>query len=147
MPRFRDAARQILISLCYLYYTLVYKMDIARTAKICVGAKLDKTNPKGVHIGEYTYVASGSTVFSHDFARCLTADTYIGKMCFIGSNAIIMPGVRIGDHVVIGAGAVVTRDIPSNTIAVGNPARVIKTGIMTRELGRIVALGNALNRS
>jgi acetyltransferase-like isoleucine patch superfamily enzyme len=56
-------------------------------------------------------------------------DTYIGKNTFIGVGAIILPGVNIGDEVIIGAGAVVTKDIPSNTIAVGNPARVIKSGI------------------
>lgn len=50
----------------------------------------------------------------------------IGENCWIGEKAIILPGVAIGDNAVIGAGSVVTRDIPANTIAVGNPARVIK---------------------
>ena len=51
----------------------------------------------------------------------------IGENCWIGEKAIILPGVTIGDNAVIGAGSVVTRDIPANTIAVGNPARVIKS--------------------
>lgn len=46
---------------------------------------------------------------------------------FFGNNCIILPGVTIGDNVVIGAGSVVTKDIPSNTVAAGVPARVIKT--------------------
>lgn len=50
----------------------------------------------------------------------------IGENCWIGAGAIILPGVTVGDNVVIGAGSVVTRDIPSNTVAVGNPCRVIK---------------------
>ncbi len=50
----------------------------------------------------------------------------IGKNCWIGGSAIILPGVTIGDNCVIGAGSVVTKDIPPNSIAVGNPARVIK---------------------
>lgn len=50
----------------------------------------------------------------------------IGKRCWIGANTIILPGVIIGDNVVIGAGSVVTKDIPSNVIAVGSPARIIK---------------------
>ncbi|MCD7782176.1 MAG: hypothetical protein LUG89_05730 [Methanosphaera sp.] len=50
----------------------------------------------------------------------------IGDRCWIGANAIICSGVTIGDNVVIGAESVVTRDIPSNTVAVGSPARVIK---------------------
>lgn len=50
----------------------------------------------------------------------------IGNRCWIGANAIILPGVTIGDNVVIGAGSIVTKDMPSNTIAVGSPARVIR---------------------
>lgn len=48
---------------------------------------------------------------------------HIGKNCWIGAGAIILPGVTIGDHAVIGAGSVVTRDISENTVAVGNPCR------------------------
>ena len=51
----------------------------------------------------------------------------IGDNVHIGWNAIIMPNVKIGDNCVIGAGAVVTKDIPNNSIAVGIPARVIET--------------------
>lgn len=50
----------------------------------------------------------------------------IGKNCWIGAGAIIVPGVTIGDNVVIGAGSIVTRDIPSNVVAVGNPCRVLR---------------------
>lgn len=50
----------------------------------------------------------------------------IGKNCWIGAGAIILPGVTIGDGTVIGAGSVVTRDIPSNVVAVGNPCRVLR---------------------
>lgn len=50
----------------------------------------------------------------------------IGNNVWIGGGVIITPGITIGDNVVIGAGSVVTKDIPSNTVAVGNPCRVIK---------------------
>lgn len=50
----------------------------------------------------------------------------IGKNCWIGAGAIIVPGVTIGDNTVIGAGSVVTKDIPSNVVAVGNPCRVMR---------------------
>jgi galactoside O-acetyltransferase len=50
----------------------------------------------------------------------------IGVNCWIGAGAIIMPGITIGDHSVIGAGSVVTRDIPSRVVAVGNPCRVMR---------------------
>ena len=50
----------------------------------------------------------------------------IGRNCWIGAGAIIMPGVTIGDNTVIGAGSVVTKDIPSGVVAVGNPCRILR---------------------
>lgn len=50
----------------------------------------------------------------------------IGNDCWIGSRAIILPGVTIGNGVIIGAGAVVSHDIPDYAVAVGNPAKVVK---------------------
>ena len=51
---------------------------------------------------------------------------HIGRNCWLGAGVIVMPGVTIGDNVVIGAGSIVTRDIPSNVVAVGNPCRVLR---------------------
>lgn len=51
---------------------------------------------------------------------------HIGKNCWIGAGALILPGVTIGDNTVIGAGSVVTKDIPANVVAVGNPCRVMR---------------------
>ncbi|MBQ7302639.1 MAG: sugar O-acetyltransferase [Clostridia bacterium] len=51
---------------------------------------------------------------------------HIGKNCWIGAGAVIVPGVTIGDNTVIGAGSVVTKDIPANVVAVGNPCRVLR---------------------
>ncbi|MBE6635042.1 MAG: sugar O-acetyltransferase [Ruminococcaceae bacterium] len=53
-------------------------------------------------------------------------EVHIGKNCWIGAGAVILPGVTIGDNTVIGAGSVVTRDIPANVVAVGNPCRVMR---------------------
>ena len=50
----------------------------------------------------------------------------IGQNCWIGANVSIMPGVTIGDHTVIGAGSVVTQDIPADVVAMGVPCRVIR---------------------
>ena len=112
-------------------------MNIHKTARISLGAKLDKTNPMGINIGRESYIASGAIVFSHDFSRGLHKDTYIGNRCFIGANAIIMCGVKISDSVIIGAGCIVTKNIPPNCIVVGNPCRIIRTGITTGKYGKI----------
>lgn len=53
----------------------------------------------------------------------------IGNNVWIGGNVVVLPGVKIGDNTVIGAGSIVNKDIPSNVIAVGNPCKVIKTNI------------------
>lgn len=51
----------------------------------------------------------------------------VGKNCWLGAGAVVLPGVTIGDNTVIGAGSVVTKDIPANVVAVGNPCRVLRT--------------------
>ena len=58
---------------------------------------------------------------------CYAKPVHVGKNCWICANTTILPGVTIGDNCVIGAGSVVTRDIPANSFAAGNPARVIRT--------------------
>ncbi|PJG59199.1 sugar O-acetyltransferase [Aeromonas cavernicola] len=89
-----------------------------------------------VHIGSHVLLAPNVQIYTathsmdHLARRGWTAynqPVHIGDDCWIGGGAIICPGVTIGPRSVIGAGAVVTRDIPSDSLAVGNPARVIRT--------------------
>lgn len=67
-----------------------------------------------------------------------TNPTTIGKGSFIGANVCILPGVYIGDNVVVGAGSVVTKDIPNNHMVVGNPAKIVKK--YSKEVGEWVRL-------
>lgn len=51
---------------------------------------------------------------------------HIGRNCWLGAGVVVLPGVTIGDNTVIGAGSIVTKDIPANVVAVGNPCRVLR---------------------
>ena len=88
-----------------------------------------------IYVGDYTMFGPGVIVATagHPIAPQLrqkgmqyNAPVRIGQNCWIGAGAIILPGVTIGDNVVIGAGSVVTKDIPSDVVAVGNPCRVLR---------------------
>jgi acetyltransferase-like isoleucine patch superfamily enzyme len=112
--------------------------DIHSTVIMERGLNLDRLYPKGIHIGKNTLVASQTTIMSHDHCKRvkgqpLLADVFIGENCFIAIGVIIMPGVSIGDHVIVGAGSVVTKDVPSHSIVAGNPARIIRTGIIMND--------------
>lgn len=135
MVKIRETIRIIVINLKYFVLTKIYGMNLHPTCRIAFGAKLDKSNPKGVFIGEESYVASGARLLTHGGGK--SSNTYIGKRCLIGVEAIILQGVRIGDEVIVGAGSVVTKDVPSNSIVAGNPAKIIRTGISTKKYGRL----------
>jgi acetyltransferase-like isoleucine patch superfamily enzyme len=90
-----------------------------------------------VTIGHHVNLAQGITVtaLNHNFADITrridqqgvaTSPVVIGNDVWIGANAVILPGVTIGSHVVVAAGAVVTKDVPANTLVGGVPAKVIK---------------------
>ena len=133
--RFRD----VLVSLKRAYYNHLWGMDIDPTASFSLSAHFDLTYPKGVHIGPESYVAFGAVILAHDMTRGAYRDTRIGRRCFIGARSFILPGVQIGDECIVGAGSVVTRDVPSRSIVAGNPARVIRSDIVVGRYGRLLA--------
>jgi acetyltransferase-like isoleucine patch superfamily enzyme len=117
--------------------------DIPYSAIIEGSVVLDKLYPKGVHIDENTLVAGGSVILSHDHCKRVgnnqpyLTDTYIGKNCFIAVKVIILPGIKIGNEVIVGAGSVVTKDIPSNCIVAGNPAKIIRENIVMNDFAAL----------
>ena len=117
------------------YLRTIMKMDLDPSMRLSLKANLDFTNPRGIHVGPSTYIAFDAVILAHDVTRLLHTDTYIGRNCFIGARSIIMPGIHIGDECIVGSGSVVTKDVPSHSIVGGNPARIIQSGIRTREWG------------
>jgi acetyltransferase-like isoleucine patch superfamily enzyme len=129
--------RKILVKAKYLYYTKIWGMDIHPTCDFSLSAKFDRLYPKGVHIGAYTYIAFGAVILCHDTTRGLYLDTLIGRNCFIGARSIILPGIHINNGCIVGAGSVVTKDVPDNCAVAGNPARIIRENIETGQYGRL----------
>ena len=82
----------------------------------------------GVHIYAATHPTNPTERLSENsqFWKSYTAPVTIGNNVWIGGGAIILPGVTIGDNTTIGAGSVVTHNIPANTLAVGNPCKIIR---------------------
>jgi len=84
-------------------------------------------------MGDNIWMGPGSKIISanhdpQDFTKHIHSEPIkIGSNVWIGADAIILPGVTIGDNVIIGAGSIVTKDIPSDSIAAGNPCKVLKT--------------------
>lgn len=111
-------------------------MDLHPTCNFSLSAKFDRTYPKGMHIGARSYVAFEAAILCHDMTRGLYLDTYIGENCFIGARSVILPGVKIGNNVVVGSGSIVTKDVPDNCIVAGNPAKILKENIEVGPYGR-----------
>lgn len=88
-----------------------------------------------IYVGDYTMIGPNVTVATagHPILPELREKAYqynmpvhIGRNCWLGAGVVVLPGVTIGDNTVIGAGSIVTKDIPSGVVAVGNPCRVLR---------------------
>ena len=88
-----------------------------------------------IYVGDYTMLGPNVVLATagHPILPELREQAYqynvpvrIGRNCWLGAGVIVLPGVTIGDNTVIGAGSVVTKDIPANVVAVGNPCRVLR---------------------
>lgn len=126
------------------HYVNLYGCKIGKNCKIASFVEIQKD----VNIGDnckieaFAYIPTGVTLEDEVFVgphACFTNDkkprakgdwkiipTLVKKGASIGANAVIICGVTIGENAIVGAGSVVTRDVPPNTLVVGNPARLIK---------------------
>ena len=78
-------------------------------------------------VAQESYLSSGSHDFDHPAVPLTVAKITIGEDAFVGARTFVMPGIRIGNRALVGASSVVTRDVPDNVVAVGNPCRVSRT--------------------
>lgn len=104
--------------------TRFWGMDIDPSAWIAASALIDRTWPRGVHIGADCHIDEHAVLLTHDLTRGLYLDTTIGARTMIGARAIVLPGVTIGADCRIAPGALVNRDVPDGAHAIGNPARI-----------------------
>lgn len=99
-----------------------------------ISSRFWSSEPYLITVGSHCQITAGVKLETHGGANVLR-DEYpdfdvfgkvvIGDWVYIGNNSLIMPGVTIGDHVLVAAGSIVTKSIPSNTVVGGNPARII----------------------
>ena len=108
-------------------------LKIGANCTIMGGVIIDPSHCWHISIGDNVTLAPNVHILAHDASTKVflnytrVANTKIGHNVFVGAGTIVLPGVTIGNNVVIGAGSVVVNNIPDESVAVGNPARVVKT--------------------
>lgn len=94
---------------------------------------IDSSHCWHIEIGDNVVFAPKVHILAHDASMGLflgftkIANVKIGSNVFLGASVTVLPGVTIGNNVIVGAGSIVTKDIPDNSVAIGNPARVVST--------------------
>ena len=99
---------------------------------------IDETRPELLEIGDNVFIHRGTTIMTHDWASWCFVNSHnefypahrkiiIGNNVWMGMNVTILGGAIIGDNVIIGAGSIVTKPIPSNSVAIGSPAKVVSS--------------------
>lgn len=100
----------------------------------------------GLSIGDYCSISAGVHIYTHDSAKWAVTGgkaeyergpVRVGNCCYIGSHTVVIRGITIGDHSIIGAGSLVNRDIPPYSIAAGSPVKVIGRVIVDQEEVRL----------
>ncbi len=135
---YRFAYSKIMGAIRPVKYAQKIGVNFKNPAKVYIYGRVSwSTEPWLMSVGENVHITQGVKFIGHDGGTLLfrhlvpdleiTKPITVGDYVYIGNNVMIMPGVTIGNKVIIGAGSIVSRDIPDNSVAVGVPARVIKS--------------------
>jgi acetyltransferase-like isoleucine patch superfamily enzyme len=115
-------------------FTSDFGKNISLGKRVFINSGCRFQDQGGITIGDDCLIGHNAVIatLQHDIAPARRSDlkpspVVIGRNVWIGANATVLPGVTIGDDAVIGAGSIVTKDVPARTIAVGSPARVVRT--------------------
>jgi acetyltransferase-like isoleucine patch superfamily enzyme len=114
-----------------IYSEFGKNLTLGKNVFINIGCRFQDTG--GISIGDGTLIGHGSTLttLNHDVdpdrrADMVPAPIVIGRQVWLGAAVTVVPGIRIGDGAIVGAGAVVTKDVPANAIVAGIPAKLIR---------------------
>lgn len=123
-----------------IHYFRLAGIQIGKQCMISWGAKLDVSGGK-IIIGDRCIITHGCVILSHDRAkkRLDPEDTgqgvvRLGHDVFVGMNSVILRDVTIGDYSIVGAGSIVTKDVPAQVVVAGNPARIVQEFSSTKSL-------------
>ena len=124
---------------CFKSFRIPHNLTVQRGGELIVGDRCffnDGVNicaSLSIHIGDDCKIGDMACIFDTDFhqvtpdAPARRAPVRIGDNVWVAANAMILAGVTIGDHAVVGAGAIVTHDVPARAVVAGVPARVVST--------------------
>ena len=135
-----DRLRRAVVRLRCLWLNLFSGATIDKTANISLSAMLVPGRRGAITVGEGTHVAFKCLLIArHPSGE--SDPVRVGRHCFVGGGATILPGVTIGDESIVGAGCVVFEDVPARSIVVGNPARILRQDIQVKKYGRLLDAG------
>ncbi|MBF0812857.1 MULTISPECIES: DapH/DapD/GlmU-related protein [Staphylococcus] len=115
-----------IVKLKHWIYRKFLKMNIGAETAFAFKVVPDLLYPEFITIGKNCVIGYNTTILTHEFLvdEFKTGPVHIGDNTLIGANVTILPGVTIGNNVKVGAGAIVSKDIPDNTMAYGNPIQI-----------------------
>ncbi|KQT31368.1 hypothetical protein ASG29_15605 [Sphingomonas sp. Leaf412] len=111
-------------------------IEIAPDASISLSSRMLCARRGLITVGPGSLIAFKTLILTRR-TDGTTAPVRVGRNCFVGGGSVLMPGVTVGDGAIVGAGAIVTRDVPPYSAVGGSPARVLRENLKTGRFGRL----------